>query len=149
MFNNLGKKIQTCARVFAIIGIGISIIYGIIFWANAIRFEIDLYYLYGILVFGGGALFSWLNSIMIYGFGIIVESHEKKLSEINDNGVKGKEEQKKGVKPCDYCGAKLELDATICPECGNKVVEETIDYDLLEKTLTPEEFDIVKNILSK
>ena len=81
MFNNICKKIRICSIVLLCVGLGLSLFLSIPYF--------DDYYNYlGFFTFIGGSVLSYVNSILIYGFGIIVENSEKNLndsSQKNDN----------------------------------------------------------------
>ena len=68
MFNNIGGKIKTLAQVVCGIGIGVSVIIGLILMAQ----DEDTIFA-GILVLILGSLSSWIGSFMTYGFGEIIE----------------------------------------------------------------------------
>ena len=78
MFNNPGKKIQTlCKIVFWLIVIA-AIIIGIammIMSANNGNFGIGL--LLGIVIIGAGILIAWLDVLVLFAFGKLVESNEE------------------------------------------------------------------------
>ena len=83
MFNNIAKKIKNVAEIVCYLGIGISIVCGIII----IFVEVDLL-LCGVLIAGIGSLASWLGSLMTYGFGQLIENTdilvaEKKRSDVS------------------------------------------------------------------
>ena len=77
MFDNIGKKIQNVAKVICWIGIIASIYTGI-----SILYSSFNYSYFGYQVFVGpivgilGCLLSWLSSLLIYGFGKLVEDTE-------------------------------------------------------------------------
>ncbi len=69
MFNNVGSKLQTMAKVFTWIGIACSAISGV-----AMMFGGGLMILSGLLTIALGSLCSWLSSLAMYGFGEMVEN---------------------------------------------------------------------------
>ena len=77
MFNNIGLKIKTCAVVITIVGIVISIIWGIQVSKT------DL--VSGLLIVIVGCLSSWIGSFLLYGFGELIE----KLTNIEKQIKKG------------------------------------------------------------
>ena len=91
MFNNIGGKIKTLAKVLCIIGIVLSIIWGLIAMSlNAIalshgndnEFVIVLAaFFIGIFVAAIGGLLSWIGSFCLYGFGELID----KATEIAEN----------------------------------------------------------------
>jgi len=64
MFDNIGGKIKTLAKVVCWIGIIVSVILGLLS-RNAIT---------ALLFIGIGSLGSWIGSFMTYGFGQLIEN---------------------------------------------------------------------------
>lgn len=65
LFSNIGEKIKKLALATTIIGIIISLIYGIVmFVAHA--------WVTGVIVILAGGLASWVGSFVLYGFGEII-----------------------------------------------------------------------------
>ncbi len=87
MFQNIGKKIKTLAKVLCWIGIIGSIIGGVIMViSGAAILDYDAAsgaaaIMSGVLTAVLGTLFSWIGSFMMLGFGEIVE----KVNEIAEN----------------------------------------------------------------
>lgn len=78
MFDNIGHKIMTLAKVICVIGIILSVITGIAMMAVGTR---DAYgYKTGPNILGGlltivlGSLGSWVGSFFTYGFGQLIEN---------------------------------------------------------------------------
>ena len=71
MFDNIGGKIKTMAKVLLWIGIVSSLVGGIVL----IAIDDDLIPA-GIGAFVGGSLLSWLGSFLIYGFGQLIEDNQ-------------------------------------------------------------------------
>lgn len=87
MFQNIGKKIKTLAKVICWVGIICSIVGGVVMAISGVGIlRYDAASGVGAIV-GGlltavlGALFSWIGSFMMLGFGEIVE----KVNEIAEN----------------------------------------------------------------
>lgn len=78
MFDNIGGKIKGLASILTWIGIVASVIIGIIFIADGDGG--------GILIMILGSLTSWLSSLLLYGFGELIEN----TSTIAQNTSKGK-----------------------------------------------------------
>lgn len=78
MFNNIGGKIKTLAKVVCWIGIIACIITGIVLMAT----DDDLI-LVGILTAVVGSLLSWVSSFVLYGFGQLVENSDVIVSQRN------------------------------------------------------------------
>ena len=67
MFADIGGKIRSVARMLCWIGIAFSLLVGLILMAQ----DSDLAPM-GILTAGLGALFSWISSLFLYGFGELI-----------------------------------------------------------------------------
>lgn len=67
MFADIGGKIRSVARMLCWIGIAFSVLVGLILMAQ----DSDLAPM-GILTAGLGALFSWISSLFLYGFGELI-----------------------------------------------------------------------------
>lgn len=74
MFDNPGNKIKGCAKVFATIGICASIIWGISLINNDFNNVEKTMSLIGIGIIVVGTLASWFFSLLLYGFGELVEN---------------------------------------------------------------------------
>ncbi len=71
MFNNIGRKIKTLAKVITGIGITASIIYG----AVVVRLSNSpIFIMQGLIIMIVGSLISWLSSVTLYGFGQLIEN---------------------------------------------------------------------------
>jgi hypothetical protein len=79
MFKNVGSKIQDIAYIYAIIGIAASLIGGIIYMI--IFHKTLLLMLLGIIIMIVGSIVSWIVSLFIYGFGLIVENSENQVKQ--------------------------------------------------------------------
>lgn len=66
MYTNVGKKIKRLARVVAVIGIVISVISGISMIYTS--------FLSALIIAAIGSLFSWLSTLVLYGFGELIEN---------------------------------------------------------------------------
>lgn len=64
MYDEIGGKIKTLAKVIAWVGIIVSVVVGIVTISTGV----------GILVLVLGPLFSWLSTLVLYGFGQLVEN---------------------------------------------------------------------------
>lgn len=81
MFDNIGHKIKIVARVFFMLGVVISIFASAGYcMALEITDNFLLYIIFAIL----GGISSWVVSILIYGFGELIESVTK-ISKNIDN----------------------------------------------------------------
>lgn len=84
MFKNVGKKIQTVAKVIAYIGIALSLLLGIVLVVYGARENEKLFY-DGLTLLIVGPLTSWLSSLTMYGFGKLIEDTEAIRKDIENN----------------------------------------------------------------
>ena len=86
MFYEIGKKIQTVARIATYIGITLSIIAGLVLFGFACN-DPDklkgLFFLAPVAVVVG-SLSAWLSSICLYGFGKLIEDTEAIRGKLED-----------------------------------------------------------------
>lgn len=71
MWNNIGRKLQSLAKVLCWIGIIVSVIYAIVLWSQNSRYQST--FLAGLLTLVLGSLASWVGSWALYGLGLVVE----------------------------------------------------------------------------
>lgn len=96
MFSNIGSKIKSYAKVIFWIGAVISILVGIVVIFIGIASgtsafgsvdigRVFLGIIAGILVAIIGVILSWINVLVLYGFGVLVENTDtlKQLQQIN------------------------------------------------------------------
>ena len=77
MFNNVGGKIKSLAKILFWVGIVLSIItYVVCLCMGAMEQSVALIFI-SFLVLFFGVFGSWVYSVMLYAFGSIVESNEK------------------------------------------------------------------------
>ena len=69
MFNNVGGKIKTLAKITAWIGIIICVIYGFVLLVS-----VEDMALVGLLIMTVGSLASWISALVLYGFGELIEN---------------------------------------------------------------------------
>ena len=87
MFRNIGKKIKVLAKVLCWIGIVFSAIMGILIMVigpTALETAVPngsafggLAIVSGLLVIIFGALFSWIGSFVLYGYGQLIDNSER------------------------------------------------------------------------
>lgn len=91
MFRNIGKKLKTVAKVVCWIGIIASVVMGVIliiagsngsntidYYGNiAISTQGTNNVVAGIIVIVVGSLSSWVGSLLIYGFGQLIEDNSE------------------------------------------------------------------------
>lgn len=89
MYDNIGSKIKTVAKVVGFAGIVISILAGLLFLLVAFSEEKFSYFGIGILVAILGSIISWASTIALYGFGQIVENTDVLVqdSQINKSSL--------------------------------------------------------------
>ncbi len=79
MYRNVGQKIKTVASIFCWLGITCSILIGlwsvwkIIEYTNIIKYELIVPIVLYVLA---GCLVSWLSSLVLYGFGQLVDNSD-------------------------------------------------------------------------
>lgn len=140
MYDNIGSKIKTLAKVIFIIIASLSLIAGVL-----ILFIVDNGFIIGILTVGIGVLLSWVGTFFLYGFGQLIENTDilvresKKQSngiqristESNENDIsieKVAESMKNlksnpsntstNIKRCPYCGERIT--SKVCDICGKE-----------------------------
>lgn len=140
MFDNIGRKIKTLAKVTCALGIAASILGACVIWGQNSRYNSTIFI--GILVLVLGSLGSWIGSFFTYGFGELIEnseilhadnlkiqsllnshqnfSEQKKESSTPYNTIETKQaEQSTPVVPTDET---YEVESTmgmiVCPVCG-------------------------------
>ena len=143
MFNNIGRKIKTLAKVICWICIVIFFIYGILIMIKGAPFL-------GILVFVLGSFISWIASFMTYGFGQLIENSDILVSQgrnrtnakaTADQGSNKVSEQPSAVQMvdtvnlnpviaqndnvCPNCKQTLSADSAFCTHCGFKIPTKT------------------------
>ena len=71
MFDNIGDKIKLLAKGLTVLGIILSIIYGIVLIAS----DEDLIFIGFLVIIVGSSLF-WIGSVTLYGFGEMINQLE-------------------------------------------------------------------------
>lgn len=76
MFENIGSKIKGLASFMCWIGIGVSVMGGIILlaYSGEAWYNEEICILLGFATMIGGSLLSWLSSFVLYGFGELIEN---------------------------------------------------------------------------
>lgn len=90
MYDNIGSKIKTVAKVVGFAGIIISILTGLLFLLVAFSEEKFSCFAIGILVALLGSLISWASTITLYGFGQLIENTDVLVqdSQINKSSLR-------------------------------------------------------------
>jgi len=141
MWDNIGGKIKTLAKVIAWLGIISSIIGGIILIIEGVRINQNSWFgggggLFIGIGFGtiiGGVIFSWIGSWFMYGFGELIENSETivyNTSKIERPLRTSSESNLSNIPPVNpaqvnygdnwvcKCGKKNPTTAPNCKECG-------------------------------
>lgn len=71
MFDNIGGKTKTLAKVLCWIGIIASLVFAIVLWSQNSYRNPTVALGFGVLI--GGALSSWIGSFFVYGFGELID----------------------------------------------------------------------------
>ena len=67
MFSNIGGKIKRLATAICVVGIGVSVLCGMIIIASGAMLGM------GFAILIGGSLLLWIGSFFAYGFGELIE----------------------------------------------------------------------------
>lgn len=87
MFNNIGSKIKTLAKVLfwiSVIGSMIGAFGVIAFAAMSGSDEILIAIIIGIVIVVVGIIFAWLSNFMLYGYGELIDTNQKMLRILQD-----------------------------------------------------------------
>lgn len=85
MFDNIGQKIMTLAKVFCWIGIIISVLCGLVIMFAA-RYGSG--FIPGVFTAAIGSLASWISSLALYGFGQLIDNTDSivyQLRKLNEH----------------------------------------------------------------
>ena len=93
MYKNVGKKIQTVAKVFAWIGIIIFLLIGAIVLYAGLNSSSANVSAYGILLLVIAPIVVWLSSLTMVGFGKLVQTSEETKAEVEKLAALIKKEQ--------------------------------------------------------
>lgn len=125
MFDNIGGKIKTVAKVMCWIGIIASVIIGFVMLVQ----DEDTAFA-GILTMLFGSLGSWVGSFITYGFGQLVENSDILVQQ--GNGRTSNAPKPSNIYPsqttqsqhkwrCNGCGNMISEE--ICPVCNKEKIE--------------------------
>ncbi len=119
MYDNIGEKIKTVAIIIAIIEAIGFLIAGIIIANEAVGIGLALIF--------GGALFSWISSFILYGFGqlivntdIIASHYYKKQVDRHEKRIHQESVQAIKTIKDNYADSSEYVDF-YCPLCGEKI----------------------------
>lgn len=134
-FDNCGKQIKTFAKVMR----WLMIVVGLVLLAVGlvqVLFDDSWSAVTGWVVLGSGAaaaLVGWIGSLLVYGFGVIVEANEQKTGKTDTPAAPVRE--RRSVQPvfkeeshavsktggsCPICGQALDPSMRSCPHCAKK-----------------------------
>lgn len=140
MFNNIGNKLMAVAKVFCWIGIIASIILGIVLIGAGTSNNSYSYYgssisstnatVSGITIIIVGCIGSWIASLLIYGFGQLIEDNAamRKIMETTEAqqqaslvaaSPKATVSKPKNFWTCSKCGKVNPNTADTCSNCGS------------------------------
>lgn len=129
MFNNIGNKIKTLAKVVCYLGIALSCIFGLVIFSEALNGKSEdvlIGFLTSILVAGIGSLLSWTSSFTLYGFGELIHSNDNMAQNIyliaekfiDQKDVKSKIVQDSSTWICPECAFNNSNNSKQCCNCG-------------------------------
>ncbi len=109
MFDQIGKKIKTLAKAVAWIGIMLSFLVGAALMFNSSGLSL--------VIVPVGSLLSWLGSLLLYGFGELVDCAQR-IADRMDAPEEGIAPPPHGGWTCPHCGTKNLLGDPKCKSCG-------------------------------
>ncbi len=83
MYSNVSGKIKVLAKVMAWIGIIVCVIFGFVMLVS-----MEDMALFGFLIMTVGSLLSWLSSLVLYGFGELIENSSIMVNKKNTDITK-------------------------------------------------------------
>ena len=120
MFCNIGEKIKNMAQISCWIGVFFSVILGVLLCASGM----ENMWVIGIVLMIIGFFVSWGGSLLIYGFGVLVQNsgdHPYTKLIVKDETI---------AKVCSACGAEFPADCSFCEKCGGElVIKETLQCE--------------------
>ncbi len=138
MFKNIGNKIKIFAKVICFLGIGLSVVYGIImltvFAAKGMGAFSSI--LASILLIALFSLLAWVGSFTIYGLGQLVDNSDKLvenseklmiiLNSKNSHRNDTRDETAAGDSSwtCSVCGCSVSHTYKTCPFCDYVIKSE-------------------------
>ena len=76
MFRNVGRTIQILAKVLFGVGVSLSVLSFLVCLFKCAEYSEGLFMVIGIASLLFGTLVSWINSILLFGFGNLIENNE-------------------------------------------------------------------------
>ena len=122
MFNNIGKKIQSYAKVVFIVEIVVSVIVAMlasvvlrgILYGDAYEFIPAIAF----CIIGIGIFLAWLGQMRLYAYGKIAECCEVMADKVQK--MESMQRSQLPPRKCAVCGAVLDEDSVYCSTCGTK-----------------------------
>ena len=128
MHEHIGRKIKSVAEWLNVLGVFVSVLLGVVI----IGYNEDAFLL-GLVVMGVGAVLSWLSTLLLCGFGQLIEDTQRIREAITNERAIGKvhtavnisceeecETGEQADKVCANCGAEQAENAVFCTYCGQK-----------------------------
>ena len=111
MWNNIGHRLQSLAKIVCWLGLAGSLIWAVAIWNR--NSETNPTVLAGILHLVIGGLASWIGSWAMYGLGLVVEHVE------NGGTVSAPQKPVRGIRTEDGGVRTTAGNTWLCPKCGN------------------------------
>ena len=141
MFDNIGNKAKNCAYILCVLGIVGSFILAFVYrndtaiiagnYYNHAETNFNAVRFFFILI--GGSLGSYISSMVLYGYGEIVDNSNLILYHIQNNKTKEKEfssnvpthsafQESATIKhkTCPKCGSEISANSKTCSYCGEQ-----------------------------
>ncbi len=109
MFHNIGRKIKGFAQFLTWTGILFSVLAGLVLLGSTSGLSLLLYTPIGCLL-------SWLGSMILYGFGELIECTQRIAERLDPPA--GEETVHHEGWTCPHCGTKNLLGNAKCTSCG-------------------------------
>ena len=130
MFNNIGEKIKKLAKFLFLLIIALYVLIGICMAISlGVQDDGNLGLIVGVVLFpvivGVGILVAWLNTIILYAFGELVDNSKKSVvlqHEIIKCLKSSQKNEQDNVNTsakwrCEKCGCEISGDYSFCPFC--------------------------------
>lgn len=123
MFNNIGKKIKTLAKIICWVGIILSIFLGFLIAISFKNILTGILFLMFYAVFG--SLLSWVGSFSLFAFGELVDNSKIMVGLQKENlriqhillkNMKNSSQSNKKWR-CTKCGSEVSEEYKSCPFC--------------------------------
>ena len=131
MYEHVGRKIKSVAEWINVLGVFISVLIGIIIIGHN-----EDNFLAGLLVIGIGAIISWLSTLLLYGFGQLIDDtatireatvamqRRKQEASFGDDATAATgDHNESDLGFCTHCGAPRTDIGAYCSSCGHSFYE--------------------------